>query len=46
MDEVFAGDESAESHRDIHVQDAKGRQLATVRLADGVGGLRSAVRCS
>jgi transposase len=39
MGEVFVGHDWAEDHHDIHVQDRDGRQLAQVRLSDGVEGL-------
>jgi transposase len=39
MGEVFVGHDWAEDHHDIHVQDRDGRQLAKVRLPDGVEGI-------
>ncbi|MGW6412598.1 IS110 family transposase [Streptomyces vinaceus] len=35
----WIGDDGAESHHDVEVQDATGRRLATVRLPEGVEGL-------
>ncbi len=35
----FIGDDWAEDHHDIEVQDATGRKLATARLAEGVEGI-------
>ena len=39
MGEVFVGHDWAEDHHDIHIQDSEGRQLAKVRLPDGVDGI-------
>ncbi|WP_130649252.1 IS110 family transposase [Egicoccus halophilus] len=39
MDALFVGHDWAEDHHDVHLQDREGRQLAQVRLADGVEGI-------
>ncbi|SEO95842.1 IS110 family transposase [Trujillonella endophytica] len=36
---LFVGDDWAEDHHDIEVQDEGGRRLARARLAEGIGGL-------
>lgn len=41
MDALFVGHDWAEDHHDIHLQDGQGRQLAQVRLPDGVEGIAS-----
>ena len=35
----FVGDDWAEDHHDVEVQDASGRRLARARLAEGVEGI-------
>lgn len=37
--ELFVGDDWAEDHHDVEVQDGSGHRLATARLAEGVEGL-------
>jgi hypothetical protein len=37
--ELFVGDDWAEDHHDVEVQDARGRRLAKARLAEGVAGM-------
>ncbi len=39
MEALFVGHDWAEDHHDIHLQDGQGRQLAQVRLPDGVEGI-------
>jgi transposase len=39
MDALFVGHDWAEDHHDVHLQDGEGRQLAQVRLPDGVAGV-------
>src|SRR5512144_2351330 len=36
---LFVGDDWAEDHHDIEVQDEAGRRLAKARLAEGLGGV-------
>jgi transposase len=36
---LFVGDDWAEDHHDVEVQDADGRRLARARLPEGIGGL-------
>ena len=36
---LFVGDDWAEDHHDVEVQDEKGRRLARARLPEGIGGL-------
>ena len=36
---LFVGDDWAEDHHDVEVQDEAGRRLAKVRLPEGVAGM-------
>ena len=40
MVKVFVGHDWAEAHHDVHVEDDAGRQLAAVRLPEGIEGVR------
>ena len=40
MARVFVGHDWAEAHHDVHVADLNGRQLAALRLPDGIEGVR------
>jgi transposase len=40
MARVFVGHDWAEAHHDVHVEDEAGRQLAAVRLPEGIEGVR------
>jgi transposase len=39
MDALFVGHDWAEEHHDVHLQDREGRQVAQVRLPDGLEGI-------